>query len=210
MSVKAGKKGRKKRTLWLVIAGVVLLLTVLFLLWFFVWRPKELNPEMSYTGETRTTDTGRPAAEEYMSGLGTVTGSIPAPSAGIALTEAVAIRAFAARGFTQAPVAFYYGMDGQYLTEREAQETSSERHPYYQSIYVTESGAAWLIYTDGDAFLASSLSERTQQLVSERDTVRYYDGAANAYYEITPGTGAVEFRQVERIDAQALAALSAQ
>jgi len=199
---------KKKGLMWGIVAAVILIAAGLTL-WLVLGQGTGKTPQ----GGTRSA-LNRPKAEEYMAENGEIVGTVPAKSAGTALTEAEALRAFTERGFTQYPLTYVYDMDGKYTGEQEARANGSARHPYYSCYYMTEDGVGWRISAAGSAFFAEPLSYLDQagwevrHLVAERATILDYDSASNAYYEIRPDPAALVLKQVRRIDAATLAGLT--
>lgn len=136
------------------------------------------------------------------------------------LTEAQAVGELKSRGFgpgtdadgnpTGYPITYKYSIDGQYIEETEALDSSISKHPMYHTFYMSESGVGWVIYViNGEVFAnAASFNLETDSekelLVTEDESGKftsYYDG--QFYVTISNGT-AVFTKIVTKIDAETL------
>ena len=156
-----------------------------------------------------------PAATEYLQAAGTIADKIPAQSSPSVRTEAQAIQDLADRGFDQYPVTTSYAMDGGLGEEAAASEASDASHPLYQTFYASGDNALWSIQQVNGQVTANPVTYNAEagwdvaHIVSERETVYTYDGAANQFYEIVPAPAELIVKVVDRIDAGTLDALDA-
>lgn len=205
-----------------VLSKLILLLVIVFvaacaLQYFQVIHVDQLQEVLNLVGLSKTgasgvsgpSDYNRPSAEEYLSDLGTVGDSRGAGKAKL-LTEAEACREYAARGFENVTVTACYDKDGNYLGDMEISDSGTEKHPYYEAGYLTPDGAIWIVTLMEDSFFASPFSFNAagvwnvSHTVCENGSFFTYDGAANAYYQVTPDPNALVLKRVDRIDAETL------
>lgn len=160
-------------------------------------------------GSSASESFGRPSAEEYLSELGAVGEPRPAGRANL-LTEEEALRAFAARGFENVTVTACYDTNGTYLGDQEISPSGTDRHPYYEAGYLTPDGVIWTVTLMEDGFYAEPLSYNAagvwevSRTVCESGSFLTYDGAANAFFQVTPDPQAMVLKRVDRIDAETL------
>ncbi len=125
-------------------------------------------------------------------------------------TEKEAIRFMTERGFTDYPLTYDYDMDGTYADEAEASAESDEKHPMYQTYFVSEEGAVWTVFIVGKKITANPASYnlqsdlQTQVLVSETETLTSYTEMGNKLYTTIPKESAVLLRVVDQITSEKL------
>lgn len=118
-----------------------------------------------------------------------------------------------ARGFAKYPVTTSYSIDGKYESEVEISEQSSQKHPIYETYYVTENKKVWTITVIDGVISATPSSynlEHSDEVpieVSESKEVMCYDNTTNSYFRTIPKVTALRVRVVNRIDAQTLESL---
>lgn len=156
----------------------------------------------------------RPAAEDYLAGYGDITHRKPVKSADL-LTEAEAVREFAARGFEGVTVTACYDTDGTYTDNREVSADGKEKHPYYSAYYLTPEECLWTLFLMGDVFYAEPISFNAVQrhdgpiVLSETGKYVTYDGKENAFLTLEPKDDNLILKRVDRIDAATLDELDA-
>lgn len=126
------------------------------------------------------------------------------------LTEKEAIAFMAERGFSSYPLTYDFNIDGTYADEAEASADSDEKHPMYQTFYVSDSNAIWTVFIIGRSIFANPASYNlesdldAQVLVSETDTLTSYTEMGNKFYETVPKESAVILKVVDKISSQKL------
>lgn len=126
------------------------------------------------------------------------------------LTEKDVMDEFEARGFTQYPVTTSYSYDGKYADPVKISSSSSDKHPIYETYYVTSKNEIWVITALDGMILATpstynvSNTGKVPVLISESEEIASYDSTTNSIYLTKPKAEAVDVRVVKRIDAQAI------
>ncbi len=125
-------------------------------------------------------------------------------------SEQEAAKLLSDRGFDTEGIVTDYTMDGDYLDETEIEDSSTEKHPLYKMLYVSESDILWNIYMINGVITAYPVS---YNLVSERDAVLLitesnaitsYDYNSNQFFETIPNESEMIVRKIEKIDKEAL------
>ena len=126
------------------------------------------------------------------------------------MTEKQVVEFLQERGFTAYPITTEYDMEGNYSNAVEVSNSSTEKHPIYQTYYRSLTDEIWSIMViDGD-IVASPLSYNMQsssgvQLVlAESDEVTSYDSQANIYYKTVPDETIMNVKVVPQIDSATL------
>lgn len=128
-------------------------------------------------------------------------------------TEKEAIDVFAARGFGKDPIYYNYSLDGEYIGETEA-KISREKHPIYQTQYVTPGGNVWTIVMINGSILANPVTynmeseENAQLIISESEIITGYDNANNIFFETIPKESELIVKVVHTIDAETINSLT--
>lgn len=130
------------------------------------------------------------------------------------LTEAEAFSTFRERGFKDYPITTEYSADGNFNDAAEISSSSSERHPMYQTYYVSNSDEFWIVSLIGGDIVANPVSynmqtaSETQLIISESEIITSYDSSTNTYYRTVPNDSALLVRVVDKIDADTLDTLT--
>lgn len=126
------------------------------------------------------------------------------------LSEQDVIKELEDRGFTQYPITTNYSIDGVFDDEKELSSDSKDKHPVYETYYVTEKGELWVIsvidgtYSATPSYYNLENSDKTPILVSESEEVVSYDSSTNSYYRTIPKKTALDVRVVDKIDAKTI------
>ncbi len=114
------------------------------------------------------------------------------------------------RGFVDFAITFDSSMDGEYSETTEAAANSSQKHPMYQTFFVTDNGDIWSIFVINGAIFANPVffnlesDLEGQVLFSESEELTSYDDVTNQFYVTVPEESAVVVKVVDRIDAATL------
>ena len=125
-------------------------------------------------------------------------------------SEKEALAFLAERGFTDYPLTYDYNMDGTYTDEAEASADSDEKHPMYQTYYVSADNAIWTVFLVGRTITANPASYNlesdldAQVLVSETETLTSYTEMGNKLYTTIPKESAVRLKIVDQITSRKL------
>jgi hypothetical protein len=178
-----------------------------------------VNTETESTEETETeTETAYTGIEDmdidaYYHTLGDVVAVYSVKDSERTQTEAEAEALFTERGFDQREITFDYSMDGEYLGDTEI-TGSDERHPMYQTYYISSSEEFWTVYLSNGYFLAypvsyAMVSERKAPLVvSETEIFPGYNDIDNTFYEVIPYESQYILKQTHQINAETLDSLT--
>ncbi len=126
------------------------------------------------------------------------------------LSEKDVIKELEDRGFNQYPVTTNYSIDGVFDDEKEVSADSKNKHPVYETYYVTEKGELWVIsvidgtITANPSYYNLEKTDKTPILVSESQEVVSYDVSTNSYYRTIPNKSVLDVRIVDKIDAKTI------
>lgn len=205
---------------------IILLIAILLLLDYLgVINTATIDAFMEKTGMTKETgaedgpgempesespERERTDADEYYAAHATIVSEVAVTESADVQTEQEVQEMVRDRGFTDYPISFEYSMSGEYGGTMEVEEASAEKHPIYQTYYVSTEGELWTIFVINGAVMANPVTYNTesgrdvQLLISETDTVTSYDSAKNKFYVIIPGESEAIVKTVDRIDAETL------
>lgn len=126
------------------------------------------------------------------------------------MTESEVVTFLKDRGFTDYPVTYEYSIDGEYGDQLEASENSENKHPMYQTIYLSSSGEAWIIYVINGMIFANPFyfnaesDLEVQLIISESEKFTSYDDETNKFYITIPHESEILTKVVDSIDANTL------
>ena len=125
-------------------------------------------------------------------------------------TESEVTEILKERGFVDFPITCEYAMDGTYNDEDEITDGSVEKHPMYETYYVSAAGEVWAVSVINGQIIANPASFNleseleSQLLISESEKIISYNDESNKFYETIPKKSAVIVKTVDRIDAETL------
>lgn len=108
-----------------------------------------------------------------------------------------------------------YDMDGTYISTKEIDSDSDEKHPLYEAYYFSGKGEIWTITLVNGSIMASPVSFNTESeldvevMVSENEYVESYDGRTNKFFKSVPSKDELLVIPVDRIDDSTLDELTA-
>lgn len=157
-----------------------------------------------------------PSPEEiraYYESYGEVVGTTPAKKARGLKTEAEALALLRERGFDQFGVSCPFALEGTGQWDTEASEDSKDKHPTYETEYLTEDCTLWRVYLNGERLTATSSAINARAgipvIYSETERLLSYDAYTESFYEVAPNETSQELRVVDRIDATLLEVVTA-
>ncbi|MCF2596032.1 zinc ribbon domain-containing protein [Pseudoflavonifractor phocaeensis] len=156
-----------------------------------------------------------PDAESYYGNNSDIIMEIDVNDSNDVLTESETCTELTGRGFEEYPITTEYSMDGAYSDATNISDNSSNKHPIYQTYYVSSNGDLWTVFVINGSVLANPVSynlqsgRSVQAIVSETETVMSYDSATNRFYETIPHESALVLITVDKIDAETLDKLTA-
>ena len=152
-------------------------------------------------------------AEEYFQENSEIVSKTPAQESKTIHNEKEALNNYTERGFSEHTISTSYDMNGNFSDSVEISD-SSEKHPYYEAIFVTSNNEIWNIMEVNGTIIANPLSYNEQStrtapiLVTESDTITSYDNVSNFFYETIPNESELIVISVDRIDAETLEKLT--
>lgn len=155
-----------------------------------------------------------PDADEYFENNSTVVSVVDAATSADVLTEKQVSRSLTGLGFTDYPITSDYTMDGTYYRAAEISQGSGDKHPVYETYYVTKDDHVWMIFVINGKVMANPVSYNLQSglgvqvIISETESVISYDGTTNQFYETVPNASELVVKVVDKIDAQTLETLT--
>ena len=155
-------------------------------------------------------------AEAYLSSVGTILAKEAATSSDSVRSEAETVSEMDERGFLQYPVMSGYSTDSRYTGDREASGSSAQKHPIYETYYVTENGDVWEIKTVNGLVMANPVTYNTEHyetalvLFSETGTIMSYDSQTNCFFELEPDPSVIRVIRLEHIDAETIEQLTSE
>lgn len=122
-------------------------------------------------------------------------------------SEKQVISLLKARGFGDYPITYdSYSTSGEYVDSLEVTKKSNQKHPMYETIYISGKGVVWNIYVINGSVFANPASANTeaeleaQVLYSEAETLTSYAVEGNKFYVTIPYESFIILKQVEKID----------
>lgn len=126
------------------------------------------------------------------------------------LTESEAVKTLRKRGFTDYPVTYSYNMNGEFTDSTNAKDDSSDKHPYYETNFLSAENCLWRITIMEDAIIANPVSfilesdSISEVLFSESKKLTSYNNNDNKYYVTVPKESVVIVKEISTINANTL------
>lgn len=218
-----GSKGKKSRRFLVrsVLSLIIVLLITVLLNYFGIIQVPILNNFMTKIGvESELTGTKEmdidslkiehPDADEYYKHNAKVISEINAKKSKEVKTEKELISTVKSRGFSEYPIFSEYSIDGEFYTATNISDDSSDKHPIYQTCYVSSSDELWTIFVINGDVIANPVTYNMQSelgvqlLISESEAITSYDSVTNKFYKTIPNKSEVILRVVNKIDAETL------
>lgn len=153
-------------------------------------------------------------AEEYFENNSEVMSEINAKDSKDVKTEKETVEELATRGFKDLAITTEYDMEGEYITEKDISDSSTDKHPIYIMMYATDIGDIWSIVVINGCVVANPISYNMQStreallIISETDTVMSYDNVTNKFFETKPSESELIVKKVNKIDVKTLKTLT--
>lgn len=197
------KSTRVLLTTLVCVVSVALIIGVIAIFYYFIYSP----PVPENTSE----DYGIEGinVEEYFQENSEIVAKIPVKDSKTINNEKEALNNYTERGFSECTISTNYDIDGNYGDSVEITD-SSEKHPYYETIFVTSTNELWNVMEVNGTIIANPLSYNEQStrgapiLITEKETITSYDNKENVFYETIPNESEVIVITVDRIDAETL------
>lgn len=151
-----------------------------------------------------------PDAEEYYRNNSNVLKEIDVSGSPDVFSEESIYQYLKDRGFSSYPITASYSMKGEYFDAIEVSNNSSEKHPVYETSYVTENGYLWIISVINDSLTAYPLSynaesnRKVKVILSEKDYITSYDSEVNKFFLTIPYETELIVKKIKKIDADTL------
>ncbi len=153
-------------------------------------------------------------ADDYYGEHSRVVDEYSAQDSNVVLSEKEAHQELLERGFDSFPITTQYTMAGEYYDDTEIDKSSSDKHPMYQTVYISKEGEMWSVMIINDTIFANPVSYNIQSqlnaqlMILEGDIVISYDSTKNKFYETYPDSDVLITKQVKYIDANTLDTLT--
>ena len=209
-------KSSKNKTKLILIFLLLILIIVGCIIYKTIYHPSSNNTNANTSAETdKNTNTDyNPDSDayKYYSENSKIIKIENAKDPNNLLTESEALNLLREKGFYAEPseVKYSLSIDGEYISEQEVDENSSDRHPMYEYIYAGEI-SYWNITIIGKtitAFPFSYLLEnddiKTEIFVSETESVTGYDNEEGKFYINIPNKSIATIKVVDEITPETL------
>ena len=153
-------------------------------------------------------------AENYFKENGKNVETIDVQESETMLSEAEAIQLLHGLGFDQYTILTEYSADGDVFASREIKEESQEKHPMYQTYYLSDDEDLWAITITNKQVTAYPVSylmrnnPEIQMIVSTSKAITSYDNVTRRFFVSEPNESVLIVFVVEKIDAATLEKLS--
>jgi len=170
------------------------------------------------TEQEKTTEYAHPVVEtldakKYFEENATIVDIVEIEEADTMLSEAEAYSLLKDRGFLQStPV--YYDSNGSLFNAIEITDDSENKHPIYETSYVTADGLYWVIIIVNNTVMANPVSYNLQSgkpaatVVIEKDYTTSYDAVSQSFYNTIPSESLMITKQISFIDSETLEKLT--
>lgn len=155
-----------------------------------------------------------PDVEKYFNENSTVLEVIPVNKSKDVFNEEDATDLLESRGFIEYEITSSYTMDGVYDDPVEVSDSSKDKHPIYETYYVSTNQELWTINIVDGVICAYPVSyvaahpENVPVMVSESEEIISYDSSTNSFYKTIPNDNVLDVRVVNKIDAETLDSLT--
>lgn len=223
-SMTFGQKIRKvflKLAMWILLIAVFAGVAIVGLSHYNIITIPGINEFLDFIGLRHETagsaeeyKVNAPDAESYYKNNSDIIMEIDVNDSNDVLTESEACTEVTERGFEEYPITTEYSMDGVYSDATNISDNSSNKHPIYQTYYVSNSGDLWTLFVINGSVVANPVSFNIQSelsvqvIISEKDTVTSYDSTTNKFFETIPDESVLLVITVDRIDAETLNSLT--
>ena len=149
-------------------------------------------------------------AEAYYETNSELVDIIDVEESGDVLSEADVKSLLMSKGLGDNPITYEHSITGERVDNSEVTDGSTNTHPMYQTLFLSQTGEAWAIYVINGAIYANPVSFNlesnldAQLLVSESETLTSYDDATNQFFVTIPHESEIILQTVDKINAEAL------
>lgn len=170
--------------------------------------------DQNFDNNTDNINTDEFDIKKYFEDRAEIISVIPVKDSTNTKSEKQVIQDLKERGFIEYPVNSRYTIDGELRNDITISESSSDKHPIYETYYVTSKNELWVITSiDGtvSAYPSSyNLSHENQVPIeiSESEKIASYDCFTNSIYITKPKQSVLDVHVVERIDAETIESIN--
>ena len=170
-----------------------------------------LRPEDDYKELYEVTP---PDADSYYKDNSRIVSEVDVNNSDNVTTEKDTCVLLNARGFSEYPITTDYSMDGEYSNSNVISDSSTTKHPIYQTFFVSKNGYVWNVFVIDGKVYANPVTYNLQSdfnvqvILSESDSVTSYDSTTNKYYETVPNKNTLIVKKVDQINAKTLESLT--
>ena len=153
-------------------------------------------------------------AEAYLSEIGEIQEQYDAASSEKNMAEKEVLDMLSERGFGNYPVQTNYFLDGEYHDAEEISQESSEKHPIYETYFVSADESVWSISVINGVVYANPIMYNFQEdlkvpvVISETAYMTSYDNVTNQFFEVILDDSEILLKVIPRIDAESLEKLT--
>lgn len=154
------------------------------------------------------------SANDYYTNNGDLLEIIKADESNDVLNETEAKTFLDSRGLGDNAISYEYSITGNKIDETAVTEGSSDQHPMYQTVYMSENEETWIIYVINGSIFAYPVSFGLESdlgvelIFSESNTLTSYDDETNQFYVTIPFASVMIVETVETINAETLDSLT--
>lgn len=213
---KSKDKGVKKKIILLAFLLCVLCVMLIGCVVFIVVKLTNKLPESSDFSQIDSSEDSSEYLdiEEYFEANSEIKSVVSAVDSPNNLSEQNAVEVLENLGFIEYQVTTNYSIDGTFVEAVEASGSSADKHPLYETYYITENNELWVISVIDGTIMATpssynlEYSENVPIVVSESEEIVSYDSSTNSFYRTIPKDTVLKVWIVDRIDAETLEALT--
>lgn len=175
---------------------------------------RENDGDKETNGDTDDFEAEELEGKNYFEERAEIISVIPVKDSPNTLSEQQVVQELKSRGFQEYPVISRYSFDGEFGDRITASESSSDKHPIYETYFVTSKNELWVITSiDGTvtAYPSSYNLSHADQVpieISESEQIASYDSFTNSVYITKPKSSVLNVRIVEKIDAETLESIN--
>ena len=221
--MKKSKNNTKTSGRLRILASIILLIVFIALVGFafvYAFSPSlfetgnETASHNSYNSETstknETEEQSQSITPEEAYAHAQIVSTVEAQNSNETLAETDVVKLLKDRGFNDVIVNTSYGMDGTYFSDTQIDENSTDKHPAYTTIFVSENGNYWTLLIYDGQIMANPVTYNSKNtatanvIFSEKESITSYFSATNTFYKIIPDGTEYKVKVIGRIDAETL------
>lgn len=157
-----------------------------------------------------------PDIESYFEERSEIKAVTPVSDSTDTLSEEEVTKLLASRGFTGCEITTSLSITGSYGDPTVISDSSSTKHPMYETYYKSSSDVWWTIFIVDESITATPTAYNLDHLdnppitISETNEIVSYDISTNSFYRTIPNGSVMDVRIVEKIDTSTLDSMTAE